>query len=147
VQALAASLPTPAARVIVLGGESSRTPWLQWLAPLAATVDVMPAVRLEPKAWSQADVDDLHACRARAQPFAWVLTSVQAVHWLEEQLGHAGQVLAQWAKGQSAAAIHTVIAQELRECGWRQVESLEPGESALVAWASGLGERRSAGPT
>lgn len=125
--------------VLVLGGESSKTPWSQWLSEIAATIQVEPAVRLEPCDWSEVETQWLRSCRTSGQPVGWMVTSSQAALWLTQRVGALGQEWLQWAQAQHAATIHPAIADSLKAGGWSRVDIVAPGSACLIQWARSLG--------
>lgn len=125
-------LDSPAGlRVLVLRGESGSDAWIETLRARGARIDVLAAYRheaLEP------DAGALEVLRGwlddPAQPVRFIVTQASGVARLDAVLAHAG--LRERAVRRTAFAIHPRIARALRDAGWRDVRSIEPGECALA---------------
>lgn len=128
-----APLDDPAGlRVLVLRGETGSEGWLDALRARGAKIDVLAAYRhetLDPGG------DALEALRRwlddEARPVRFVVAQAAGVARLDAVLDRSG--LRERAKRQAALAIHPRIARALRDAGWRDVRTIEPGEQALVS--------------
>jgi len=133
--ALAARLANevpPAARVLVLRGETGSEAWIRTLREGGAQVQVCAAYRHEPV---EPRPDALARLRSwlesgDAGAPCFVVTQASSVGRLERVLRGAG--LHERAKRAPALAIHPRIADALRDAGWSDVRQVDPGEAALM---------------
>ncbi|HEY0879823.1 MAG TPA: uroporphyrinogen-III synthase, partial [Zeimonas sp.] len=120
----------PGLQVLVLRGEAGSDGWIETLRARGARVDVLAAYRNEPVEPPAAVIAALHRwLDDDAQPVRFVVTQSSAVARLDALLARAG--LRERAMRAPALAIHPRIVCTLRDIGWRDVRSIEPGEHAL----------------
>ncbi len=118
-------------RVLVLRGETGSDAWIDALRERGAKVDVVAAYRNEP---CEPDAAALDALRRwlddETRPPCFVVTQASGVERLDAVLDRAG--LRERAMRQTVLAIHPRIVRALRDAGWRDVRSIEPGERGLA---------------
>ncbi len=117
-------------RVLVVRGESGSDTWIDALRERGAKVEVLAAYRHEPCEPDAAALDSLRRwLDDGAPPTCFVVTQTSGVERLGAVLDRVG--LRERAMRQTALAIHPRIVRALRDAGWHDVRSIEPGEHAL----------------
>jgi len=118
-------------RVLVLAGNAGRTDWIDALRERGASVQRVAIYRSEALVPGADVLARLRRWSRQAAAVVFVFTTLDAVRELEAALARAR--LRGWARRQRALVPHPRIAATLAALGWRTVETIEPGERALIA--------------
>lgn len=118
-------------RVLVLAGSAGRTDWVDALRARGAEVDRVAIYRSEVLAPDAAVLARLRRWSREAAAAVFVFTTADAVREVEDALARAR--LRGWARRQRALVPHPKIAALLATRGWGSVDTVEPGEPALLA--------------
>lgn len=117
-------------RVLVLAGSAGRTDWVDALRARGAAVERVAIYRSEVLAPDGAALARLRQWSREAAAAVFVFTTADAVREIDEALARAR--LRGWARRQRALVPHPRLAALLASHGWEAVDTVEPGERALL---------------